>query len=353
MGDDLIAARRFCADADQHLAVLQSESLTDHTALACLKKLKLAANTVNARAISRTAQHLINVLGIPGGASEGDVNLALAPHIKRLSKVLELYQHGLADIEALTAEVSNTDDHSKAAKNAHKNENEIATSTARNNSAYENARATLKPLLQFTSAPSEYAALTKLAGLGMRQDTKKLYAYSHLKAPDQNTLKLTFDALIPAITDAALKTARRSQKVVSLSYDCDSKTFSSRCFKSIESNIAATLETLIANIIESPDIRQARGQSRSAHIALSIKQIGPGIHISFECPGTAIPLTFFAAMSRSDQNYKTAFRSDKDKQYLIMTMERQSAMPPVKRTHSEPLTPNDITPTQLYEGALR
>lgn len=361
MGDDLIAARRFCVEADQHLAYLSSTSATPRQSFERLNQLEKSADHVKARAIAREVRQSRQALRLERAKPE-DFRPWLDQTLYGLTFLIGQYRQGLCEITPQKTVLKETPakDTNTQELFAQKNQaSEISTpvlaptekvaekQTARTVaeavsvnegtkthtmepmaaeyfSAHRAAQDVLRPLLQFVRNDRRYNALSKLAGFTADTVAKTTTEpATGLEAQLNIGDDIDFTALIPSLSNAALSAARRTGKIVSLSYDCDSVTIPQSARIEIEGFLVTIGSSLVEHVLEWPNVRQARGQSGAGHISLSARETRSGLELSFECPGTPIAATHFKENKLAGQSYNIDLTPENDGQRLTLKLSRK------------------------------
>ena len=101
---------------------------------------------------------------------------------------------------------------------------------------------------------------------------------------------VSFESLMPDITDAALRSARGQGKSVSISYAADNLLIEKSQVDQVQGELDRIVKRLVRGKINTPEHRQNAGLSRSGHIDISAKQSLTGLTISVICDGDTIEL---------------------------------------------------------------
>lgn len=147
---------------------------------------------------------------------------------------------------------------------------------------YAVARDTLIPLIKF--AGDTAPALQRLAGIGMDLPAKP-------KEP-----QVSFESLMPDVTNSALRAARTQGKSVSVSYAADGLAVADSQVEAVRGQLEDIVTQLVRTRIASPNSRLAKGLPRGGHIDISATETAKGLDISVECDGET--LTLFPKQSR-------------------------------------------------------
>jgi len=141
---------------------------------------------------------------------------------------------------------------------------------------YAKARDTLIPLIKFSGNTAP--ALQRLAGLSV--DTP-------VKIPEP---QVSFESLMPDVTNSALRAARTQGKSVSLSYAADGLSVADSQVDAVRGQLEDIVTRLVRTHIASPNNRLAKGLSRGGHIDISAQETANGLDISVECDGEIVTL---------------------------------------------------------------
>lgn len=345
MGDDLIAARRFCVDADQHLAYLSSEAVTPRQSLERLGQIEKSADHVKANAIVREIRQCRSSLHLKNTSAD-NFKPWLTDTLYGLTHLIRQYRQGLCEItpkvttakeaqatEAVVSETPLKKIKIKASENPKTPVTVLSAIKADANSpaaesyleTHRKAQDILRPLLKFTDNDRQYSALSKLAAYTANSGTDaQLQTTTGLESQLDIADDIDFTAIIPALSNAALSAARRTGKIVSLSYDCDDVKIPHINRAEIEAVLVTIGESLVEHVLEWPNVRHARGQSGAGHISLSARAVKSVLTLSFECPGTPITDTHFKAKNLSSQNYSITLRPENKGQCLTLTLKKQT-----------------------------
>ena len=107
---------------------------------------------------------------------------------------------------------------------------------------------------------------------------------------NKRTLQVSFESLMPDITDAALRNARGQGKSISISYAADQLLIEDSQAEEVRTELDKIVERLVRNKIATPQQRQKDGLPRSGHIDVSAQQGPNGLNISVLCEGETICL---------------------------------------------------------------
>lgn len=262
IGDDLIDARDFVNSTISALdSLLSGGRLNPEAAMSSLKEIRLDARTLSAKAIARTAQSVLECY------EENYAQPKIDGRLMSLYKLTLQYAEGLNEIAPvitslpIQGEVKNIPVLSAEAQ-------------------YETARETLIPLIKFSGDAAP--ALQRLAGLNLDIPVKT------------SERQVSFESLMPNITDIALRTARLQNKSVSISYAADGLSLADSQVEAVRGQLEDIITRLVRTHIAKPEARLAKGLSRGGHIDISATQIAQRLDIQIECDGETVnisPLT--------------------------------------------------------------
>ncbi|WP_026942463.1 ATP-binding protein [Hellea balneolensis] len=277
IGDDLTDARDFVNSTMSALDGLLGGARLDHKlAISSLKDILLDARTLSAKSIARTAQSVLD------GYEEGCSQPKIDGRLMSLYKLTLQYAEGLDEI---APEVTLPPIHSNLDE-SHIEITPIISAEAQ----YDAARETLIPLIKFSggSAP----ALQRLAKLKMDIPIKT------------SEPQVSFENLMPSITDIALRTARSQQKSVSVSYAADGLSLADSQVEAVRGQLEDIVMHLVQTHIAKPEARLAKGLSRGGHIDISAAQLPEGLDIQVKCDGETVnisPATASEILPNADQ----------------------------------------------------
>ena len=247
MGDNLEAAREFVSRCTHDISRLISGKIDAVEAADILGSIETAAGEVNARAISRIARQTREELNFKWTEPAQSGNLLA------LNKLVTQYEAGLSEVESTNRVKDDETRHSDQA-------------------AFDLAAANLTGLLKYSQSAPERRALEGLIRFG----GGKLPL-----APEFDLL----DNVTANITDGILRSARQSEKSVSISTACDNVRLTKDQLSKLETMLVMMGQELVRDSVDTPDVRASRGQSRSAHIALTATQQDDKVHILIACEG--------------------------------------------------------------------
>lgn len=257
IGDDLIEARDFVNTTMTSMDILLSDArLNIELAQTRLKDIRLDARTLSAKGIARAAQSVLDCYKSRCSQPKIDGRLMA------LYKLVTQYAEGLDEIAPVLSE------------------QDIAAQQDDLETRYAKARETLIPLIKFSGSTAP--ALQRLAGLSVDLPAKTSQPH------------VSFESLMPDITDSALRAARTQGKSVSVSYAADGLSVADSQVEAVRGQLEDIVTRLVRTHIASPNSRIAKGLSRGGHIDISATKTSEGLDISVECDGevvTFIPKT--------------------------------------------------------------
>lgn len=251
-GDDLVQARIFMTSAMSDMDLLLSDlRLTPQKAIETLQKVQTEAKTMSARGIFRAAQAVLDGYDnqVPQSTIDGRLMV--------LYKLIVQYDDGLKEIEPLIEQASN-----------HKTQ-EVQTEKSKQED-YAFAKATLTELLPMAGEYS--SSLQKLMSIDM--------GIIPPTAP-----MISFESLMPDVTDAALRKARGQGKSVSISYAVENLFIDNEQAGMVRDKLDVIVKNIVATKIGTPDQRQGLGLPRSGHIDISAQEGPSGLNITVLCDG--------------------------------------------------------------------
>ena len=253
IGDDLVEARDFVTWTMKAMDVLLSDArLNVDLAKSTLTDVKRDAKTLHARGISRAAQSVLECYETSGSQPKIDGRLM------SLYKLVIQYSEGLDEIAPVVTAQS------------------LASEQEILDAQYEAARQTLTPLIKFSGGAAP--ALQRLAGLTPDLPAKKAEP------------QISFESLMPDVTNSALRAARTQGKSISVSYAADGLSVANSQVESVRGQLEDIVMRLVKTRIASPDKRAAKGLPRGGHIDISAKNTPSGLDISVQCDGETVTL---------------------------------------------------------------
>lgn len=253
IGDNLTEARDFVTSTMSSMDILISDArLNVALAESTLKDIKSAAKPLQARGIYRAAQSVLECYSSAYSQPKIDGRLMA------LYKLVAQYGAGLDQIApVITEETLTSRQEARDARHAL-------------------ARDTLIPLIKF--AGNTAPALQRLAGLSLNLPAKA-------KEP-----QVSFESLMPDVTNSALRAARTQGKSVSVSYAANGLAVADSQVEAVRGQLEDIVTNLVRTRIASPDSRAAKGLPRGGHIDISATETSKGLDISVECDGETLTL---------------------------------------------------------------
>jgi len=247
IGDDLIEARDFVNSTIESMDILLSDARFNvELAQATLRDIRLDARTLSAKGIARAAQSVLDCY--ESGYSQPKID----------GRLMALYKLVLDELTPVASE-------------------ELVSSQQDNlETQYAKARETLIPLIKFSGNTAP--ALQRLAGVKVETAAKP------------STPQVSFESLMPDVTNSALLAARTQGKSVSVSYAADGLTVADSQVEAVRGQLEDIVTRLVRTHIASPNARLAKGLSRGGHIDISAKDTATGLDISVECDGEIVTL---------------------------------------------------------------
>ena len=253
IGDNLTEARNFVTSAMASMDVLLSDArLNSGLTQSTLKDLKIAAKSLQARGIYRAAQSVLDCY--KGSCSQPKID----GRLMALYKLVAQYGEGLDEIAPIATEET------------------LAARKEDLGARYATARETLLPLIKFSGNTAP--ALQRLAGMKMDLAVKTTEP------------QVSFESLMPDVTNSALRAARNQGKSVSVSYAADGLAVADSQVDAVRGQLEDIVTQLVRTHIASPITRAAKGLPRGGHIDISAKETTQGLDICVECDGETISL---------------------------------------------------------------
>ena len=253
IGDDLIEARDFVNTAIESMDILLSDArLNIDLTKSTLKEIRLDARTLSARGIARAAQAVLDCY--EGSYSQPKID----GRLMALYKLVAQYAAGLDEIAPVMSPEK------QAAQ-----ESDLETK-------YVKARETLIPLIKFSGDMAP--ALQRLTGVSVDVARK-------ISEP-----LVSFESLMPDVTDSALRVARSQGKSVSVSYAADGLSVADSQVEAVRGQLEDIVTRLVRTHIASPNSRLAKGLSRGGHIDISAQETSDGLDISVQCDDEIVSL---------------------------------------------------------------
>ena len=253
MGDDLQAARAFVDLCMAHMDALISGDLSNEDARHLLREIDDHAKPLHARAICRVARQARNDFHFKDGSPKTHGNLLA------LNKLILQYEAGLVEVE--------NEIQVPAVKSEKPLEEQLEV-------AFNKAAKTLQSALGYARPGKERAVLTQLIRFNVADRA----------IPGE---RVSLETIMPALTDRILREARQQGKSVSLSLAGEGAQLSPAMLDLLEPALSKVGCDLVCQTIDAPEIRRQKGQSRSAHIAMTAQSDEQGLHILICVDGLA------------------------------------------------------------------
>ena len=256
LGDDLEQAQAFALSALADMDMLLSDLRLDSTrAIKALLNIQIEARKMQARGIYRAAHSVVESYQNQHKQPKTDGRLMV------LYKLVVQYNAGVNEIMTpIEVPIKNTAPISLQA-------------------SYKKAKSTLTDLLPF--AQNQKSALERLMNLKMDASSK---------TQENTTQHVSFESLMPEVTDAALRKARGQGKSVSISYAAEHFFIEDSQVEQVRTQLDKIVERFVNNKIATPTQRQNAGLPRSGHIDVSAQQGPHGLNISILCEGETVRL---------------------------------------------------------------
>lgn len=253
IGDDLIEARDFVNSTMVSMDILLSDArLNVELSQLTLREIRLDARTLSAKGIARAAQSVLECYNSSCSQPKIDGRLMA------LYKLVAQYAEGLDEIAPVIEQES------------------LAAQQDTLETQHAKACETLIPLIKFSGDTAP--ALQRLAGVSVDTSSKT------------SEPKVSFESLMPDVTNSALRAARSEGKSVSVSYAADGLAIVDSHVEAVRGQLEDIVTRLVRTHIASPDTRMSKGLSRSGHIDISAKETAKGLDISVECDGEKVTL---------------------------------------------------------------
>lgn len=253
IGDNLTDARAFVTSTVTSMDILLSDArLNSSLTQSTLKEIQAAAKSLHARGIYRAAQSVLNCYSSTCSQPKIDGRLMA------LYKLVAQYGEGLDEIAPIVTEET------------------LASRQDELDARYAAACEALIPLIKFSGETAP--ALQRLAGLNVDLPTKTAEP------------QVSFESLMPDVTNSALRAARTQGKSVSVSYAADGLAVADSQVEAVRGQLEDIVTQLVRTRIASPNTRAAKGLSRGGHIDISAKETSKGLDISVECDGETVTL---------------------------------------------------------------
>ena len=103
--------------------------------------------------------------------------------------------------------------------------------------------------------------------------------------------QVSFESLMPEVTDTALRNARGQGKSVSISYAAENLFIENNQVDQVRDELDRIVQRFVKGKIGTPEQRKNAGLPRSGHIDVSAKHGSKGLNISVLCEGETIDFT--------------------------------------------------------------
>ncbi len=249
MGDDLKKARAFVRDSKTTLAGIMAgaDTLSSERIAAHLANIQSSAEANHALAIGRVAVQAQKDYQSSRSIEKRQGNLLA------LNKLVLQYEAGLNE---LTADQSV----------------DTSDSTQRDLTALTSARANLKSVMSHARPGREKRILTRLVKISKIGESR------------DGSLPV-LETMMPGLTNDILRLARQNGKQVSVSFSMDDIQLSEEVYNHVAECLTAAGKSFIEQVAENPDLRQSKGQSQSAQLAITACQDNGLFHILMTCQG--------------------------------------------------------------------
>lgn len=297
-GDDLIAARRFMNLCRDHMSeIFSGGKLPLLDVIERLGQIQGLAKLMHARSIYRSAQDLIDDLTRRRSAQ------ACASSVLVLQKLIQQYETGLSEVAPVADRVISASQ-----------TNPVGPALISDLAAQQQARTILNPLIKFADS-SDQGNLTSLINLTSNEVPPQIARRKI--APAQNV-----DVILPLLTNHWLRLARTQKKSISVSSSIDNAQLGQEQLKHLQTGLKHLGELLITQSVETPDQREARELSRSAHLALTARQSEQNLEILLSCEGVEPRKSDFNLIAETLEKtvgIKTELTSDSDLIRVVLT----------------------------------
>lgn len=259
-GDDLIAARKFMNLCRDHMSeIFSGGQIPVLDVVEKLSEIQSHAKLLHARSIYRSAQDVIDDL-------TGRRNIqACAGSVLVLQKLIRQYETGLSEIAPVAPQVL-----------PKKPVNPVGPIVVSDLAQQKQAADILTPLVKFAEKDDRdgLVALINLAANQARPAQKK----------NPKTAQ-KMDIILPALTNHWLRLARTQDKSISVSSCLDDIELDRSRLRQLQAGLKHLGELLISQSVETPELRESRQLSRSAHLALTARQTDSQLEILLSCEG--------------------------------------------------------------------
>lgn len=346
-GDDLLAARAFVDAAQRDITqLLDPDNHALPNIALRLSRIITLAKAVSARAVDRAAQLALDMSQSKVGFEK---SAQWQGQILVLNKLISQYGIGLRQVEA---ELENTvaSLNSGGAQICASVENSSGMALKEQ---FHAAQSTLKPLLKFAETDTQRNALSRLAKLdsAVTKQFKTDVGAKQIKQAD-----IPFEAIMPSFTASALRAARQSDKIVSISFGAEGPVnIAAEQCANMDNLLCGVASGLVNQWLERPDVRQSRGESGAGHIAVTANRSNTGLNLQFSLR-TSIARDFdFASMAVKAAPLGAHWTSQNDDNSATLTLrfDRNKQPAPVRALSSGgELTKNSTLGDALSEAII-
>ncbi len=272
-GDDLIAARRFMNLCRNHMSEMFSGGeVPMEDVVMRLSEIQSQAKLMRARYIYKSAQTVIDDLTRHRSPTD------CASSVLVLQKLINQYESGLSEIAPQISPVVKSEKTNPVGP-------AIVSELTRQ---IETAR-TLVPLIKYANKedrPSLFKLVNLAANRGKADSKTQVYSRKNMipRAGLVSDLE-QFDVILPALTNGWLREARSQGKSISVSSACDDALVASDILNKIQSGLRGFGEILISESVGTPETLEAKGLSRSAHMAVTARFKQKTLTVLLSCGG--------------------------------------------------------------------
>lgn len=269
-GDDLVAARRFMNLCRGHMSEMFSGGkLPMEDVVARLSEIQDQAKKMQAKYIYNSAQTVINDL------TERRTPGACTSSVLVLQKLIQQYDSGLTELAPASTRTTEPE-----------KTNPVGPIVISELTRQIESAKILAPLIKFADQ-DDREGLIKLVSLAANR--------SHKPAkPDYES----FDVIVPALTNRWLRDARTQGKSISISSGCDAALVKADVLNKVQSFLHGLGEILISRSVEVPEKLEARGLSRSAHMAVTARLSQKSLTVLLTCRGRDVDSDLIEDISR-------------------------------------------------------
>ncbi len=274
-GDDLIAARRFTNLCRDHMSeIFSGGKLPLLDVIERLSQIQSQAKLMHARSIYRSAQDVIDDL------TRRQCAQACTSSVLVLQKLIHQYETGLSEIAPVAEQVV-----SKTILNP------VGPAVVSELAAQKQARKVLAPLVKFADDKDQQNLISLIKFAANEARPRPVIS--------QSLAKQKIDVILPSLTNHWLRLARTQNKSISVSSAFDSAYLAPGRLKHLQTGLKHFGELLITQSVETPEKREARGLSRSAHLALTARLSGQGLGVLLSCEGIELRSSDFNLIAQT------------------------------------------------------